>query len=142
MKTCCKIVLLIFGLSVLKPASGQTMRAGAGRKIITPTLPFLLTGYAGRDKPATEKVHDIWAKALFIEASDKSRIVIITTDILGLSPEIENRVTDSLQKKYRLNRSDIVLNSSHTHSGPFIWPVLGMIGDYDSTTLRSFTSYG
>lgn len=118
------------------------MRAGVGRKIITPTLPFLLTGYAARTMPATEKVHDIWAKALLIEAKDKSRIVIITTDILGLSPEIENRVADSLQKKYKFNRSEIVMNSSHTHSGPFIWPVLGMIGDYDSTTLRSFTTYG
>jgi hypothetical protein len=91
--------------------------------------------------PATEKAHDLWAKALVIEGPDKSRMAIITTDVLGLTPEIKRNVTDSLMKKHHLQPANILLNSSHTHSGPFIWPALGMIGDPDSTTLRAYTNY-
>lgn len=135
------VPVLIAVLSCSSGLHAQTMKAGTGRKQITPTLPFMLTGYAARTTPAAEKAHELWAKALVIEAPDKSRIAIITTDILGLTPEIQRNVTDSLGKKYGLQRSNILLNSSHTHSGPFIWPALGMIGDPDSTSLRAYTGY-
>ena len=119
----------------------QNLKAGIGKKVITPELPFLLTGYAGRVKPATEKVHDLWAKALIIESAANEKLLIVTIDILGLTPQIANNITNTLIKKYKFQRSQIILNASHTHSGPFIWPALGMIGDYDSTTLKSFVNY-
>jgi hypothetical protein len=68
-------------------------------------------------------------------------MAIITTDVLGLTPEIQKHVTDSLKVRFGLQRSNVLLNSSHTHSGPFIWPALSIIGDPDSTTLRAFTAY-
>ncbi|QEH41835.1 hypothetical protein [Chitinophaga sp. XS-30] len=66
------------------------VKVGTGKIVITPELPFHLTGYAGRDTPAVDKVHDLWAKALVIEESPSSRIVIVTTDVLGLTPAISD----------------------------------------------------
>ncbi|MGX5816707.1 neutral/alkaline non-lysosomal ceramidase N-terminal domain-containing protein [Chitinophaga lutea] len=117
------------------------IKVGTGRAVITPTLPFLLTGYAGRDLPAQEKTHDLWAKALVIEENASSRLVIVTTDILGLAPAVSDAAAQRLMKKYALQRSQILFNSSHTHSGPMIWPALSHIGDYDTTTVKGFTAY-
>ena len=117
------------------------LQAGVSKKVITPELPFFLTGYASRVKPATEKVHDLWAKALFIESGRQAKTVIVTTDVLGLTPQIHKEVTDKLCEKFGFQKSQVILNSSHTHSGPMIWPSLEMIGDYDSTAVKNFVRY-
>ncbi|MFV0606775.1 MAG: neutral/alkaline non-lysosomal ceramidase N-terminal domain-containing protein [Niabella sp.] len=130
------LLLLIFVVNL----SAQ-INAGVGKKVITPELPFLLSGYAARTKPAAGKIHDIWTKALYIETSAQNRAVIITTDVLGLTPEIHSEVVNKLKDKYGFQRSQVILNSSHTHSGPIIWPSLSMIGDYDMATLKSFRQY-
>lgn len=117
------------------------LKVGTGKIVITPELPFHLTGYAGRDTPAVDKVHDLWAKALVIEESPSSRIVIVTTDVLGLTPAISDAAAARLERKHGIKRSQIMFNSSHTHSGPMIWPALSVIGDYDTATLKGFTRY-
>lgn len=35
-----------------------------------------MTGYAGRNKPAEGKIHDLWAKALVLEESPGQRLII------------------------------------------------------------------
>ena len=67
--------LLLLGFS----ADAQLI-AGTGRIKITPTLPIWLSGYAGREKPATEVLQDLWAKALVLEDGRKNRVVIVTTE--------------------------------------------------------------
>lgn len=124
--------------SVLSPVF---LKAGVAKRVITPKLPFLLTGYASRTRPATEKVHDLWAKALFITSGPADKTVIVTTGVLGLTPQIHKEVTDVLYKKFGFQPSQVILNSSHTHSGPMVWPSLQMIGDFDAATIKSFNSY-
>ena len=138
-KVCYALILLLILAGTL--ASAQNIKAGTGRKVITPPLPFWLTGYAARTQPAAEKVHDLWAKALLIETPGGGRAVIVTTDVLGLSPEISNRAIDVIHQKYGLGKSQVLLNSSHTHSGPMIWPALGMIADFDSSSIKAFSKY-
>lgn len=136
-----KYILLVLLVSLQLELAAGTIKAGAGRVVITPELPFYLTGYAGRDSMAVAKVHDLWAKALVIEESPSSRIVIVTADVLGLTPAISEAAAAQLKKKYGIARSQIMFNSSHTHSGPMIWPALSVIGDYDAETIRRFTQY-
>lgn len=134
-------VVLLFLFSIICLNVDAQLRAGVSKKIITPELPFLLTGYASRTTPAAGKLHDLWAKALVIESSAKSRTVIVTTDVLGLTPKIHDEVVAGLRSKLGFQKSQIILNSSHTHSGPMIWPSLEMIGDYDSSAVREFLGY-
>lgn len=138
-----KLKYVFFALLVLflQNASAAFIKAGAGKVIITPELPFYLTGYAGRDSMATTKVHDLWAKALVIEESPANRIVIVTADVLGLTPAITEAAATKLKEKYGIQRAQIMFNSSHTHSGPMIWPALSVIGDYDAATISRFTAY-
>lgn len=117
------------------------LKVGVSKKIITPQFPFYLSGYAVRVEPATQKFHDLWAKALVIESSPLNKTVIVTTDVLGLTPQIHEEVVNGLARKFNFQKSQIILNSSHTHSGPIIWPSLEMIADFDSTTIKKFTAY-
>jgi len=132
--------LFLFLVVIITPANAQ-LKAGVGRKVITPELPFYLTGYASRTTPSVAKIHDLWAKALLIEASPNSRTVIVTTDVLGLTPQIHAEVVDELYRKFNFQKSQIILNSSHTHAGPMVWPSLEMIGDYDSAVVKKFVKY-
>src|ERR1700759_2525490 len=105
--------------------------AGTGRIKITPTLPMWLSGYAGREKPATEVLQDLWAKALVLEDGKKNKVVIVTTDLLGLSHEWSAAVGRQVDSLYGIKREQLLLNSSHTHSGPMVWPCVDIIFDFD-----------
>ena len=119
-----KILVVIF-LLISCTLSGAEIKVGIARKDITPPLPFWLSGYE-RDKKSSEIVQPLWAKAAVFEESPASMVVIVTTDILGLSHEVSEVVARRVNIKYGITRSKLLMNSSHTHSGPVIWPNLGL----------------
>lgn len=117
------------------------IKAGAAKISITPTSPMWLNGYAGREAPATGSIHEIWAKALVIEENKNSRIIFVTTDLLGLSHEVVEAVYKQLATKYGINRSQLIMNASHTHSGPVVWPCLDVINDFNLTDQATVSAY-
>ncbi len=121
----------------------QTLKAGIAKKVITPSDPAWLNGYASpqRFSPATGIDHDLWAKAIVLEDANKKKVVIVTTDVLGLSHEISADIAKAVLQKYGLHRSQLMLNSSHTHSGPMVWPAAGMF-DYDTKNMIVVAAYG
>ncbi len=121
-------VLTIAIVLITTELQAGDMKVGIGRKAITPQGDAWLNGYANpaRLKPATGIAHDLWAKALVFEESPTSRVVIVTTDLLGLSHEISVDIAKKLNDKYGIQRSQLLLNSSHTHSAPMVWPAAGM----------------
>jgi neutral ceramidase len=129
---CCRLVL----------AADGRIRAGIARVSITPEGPAWLNGYAGRDEPSKGVLHDIWAKALVVESSPGSRIVIVTTDLLGLSHEVSEAVAQQVDSLYGIRRAQLLLNSSHTHSAPMIWPCVDVIYDLSPEDQRKVSLYG
>lgn len=95
-------------------------RAGVARVNITPELPIWLSGYGGRNRPATEKLDDLWAKALVLEDAGGNRAVLVTMDLVGIDRQLSRDVCQRLEKRFKLPRSVIALCASHTHSGPVI----------------------
>src|SRR5258708_26357775 len=111
--------IAIFLLSAFTLAAAD-YKAGIGRIIITPEKPIYMSGYAGRDHPSEGAIHDLWAKALVIEDHKGARVVIVTTDLIGLPRGVADVVAARIQKEYGIERPHLVLNSSHTHTGPLI----------------------
>lgn len=105
-------------------ARAADLAAGIGKTKITPPMPFQLSGYASRTNLATEVRTDLWAKAIALRGDDGSRAVIVTTDLIGLPREISESVAGRAIAKHGLARSQIIFNSSHTHSGPMVRPNL------------------
>lgn len=97
-----------------------TWKIGTARTVITPNEPTWMAGYSSRTSPSEGKLHDLWAKALLLEDARGNRSLLITMDILGVSKDFSDEVRNLINRKYNLNNSQIILSSSHTHSGPVI----------------------
>lgn len=106
-------------LSVAQPVdSPAPLKAGVAQQIITPAMNMWMAGYASRKKPAEGKVQELYAKALALEDVAGKRFVFVTLDLIGILPRLRMRMEEKVQKAYGLPPESILLNASHTHSGP------------------------
>ncbi len=103
-------------------------KAGVARVVITPREPMWLAGYAARNHPAEGKEHDLYAKALALEGPDGRGVVLLTTDLLGLSRNVSTEVARRVERATGLSRDRMMFTSSHTHCGPAI--VDNLVGMY------------
>jgi hypothetical protein len=108
---------------------GAGFRAGVARVEITPREPIWMSGYASRNHPSTGIRQALWAKALALESNSGRPVVIVATDLVGLPAEVADEVAARAQRQFGLERSRLLLNSSHTHTGPVVWP--GLAGMFD-----------
>src|SRR5689334_23515671 len=111
------IVLALLGGTLLDAAG---YKAGLATQVITPRQPIYLSGYAARTHASEGMVHDLKAKALAIEDKSHGRLVIVTTDLIGLPRSITDIIAARVQKEHGLERARLIINSSHTHTGPLI----------------------
>ena len=79
-----------------------------------------MAGYASRTKPSEGALQPLWAKALALEDEKGGRVVLVSTDLIGLTASLSDWVAAQIQQKYGLERSRLSLNSSHTHTGPIV----------------------
>src|SRR5262245_45840176 len=114
------VLILILAGTFVGGATAQTWKAGAAKVNITPEQPMWMAGYAARTKPAEGRATDLWAKALALEDTAGKRVVLITLDLVGIDRALSVAICDKLQKKHQLDRSQIAINCSHTHSGPVV----------------------
>ena len=101
-------------------SAADSWKAGVAKSNITPETHMWMAGYAARTKPAESKATDLWAKALVLEDPAGKRAVLVTLDLVGIDGGLSSQIRDHLQRKYGLERSQIALNCSHTHSGPVV----------------------
>ena len=99
---------------------GSEYQAGTAVQVITPRQPIYMSGYAARNHPSDGVLQDIKAKALAIRHKGGSQVVIVTVDLIGLPRSIGDVVAARLEKQYGLPRASLVLNCSHTHTGPML----------------------
>ena len=95
-------------------------KAGVAAIVITPYEPMWMAGYAARDKPSDGKINDLHAKALALEDEHGTRLVIVTVDLLGIPRETRDWLAEHVKKSYKLEPQALLLNASHTHSGPVL----------------------
>lgn len=126
------IHILILTLGSAQSTVAAECLAGSARIEVTPPLPFWLSGYAARTNPATRVNHPLWAKALALQDQAGTRIVIVTTDLIGLPREISSAAALKVEQNLHLPRAHILFNSSHTHAGPVIWPNLRVMFDLNT----------
>ncbi|GAB4045136.1 neutral/alkaline non-lysosomal ceramidase N-terminal domain-containing protein [Spirosoma litoris] len=100
--------------------SADGWKAGTASVVITPKEPLWQAGYASRTHAADGKLHDLWAKALALEDETGKRAILVTTDMLGFPKAMSDRIRERLNSQFHLTKTQIILNSSHTHSGPVL----------------------
>ncbi|MDD4871761.1 MAG: neutral/alkaline non-lysosomal ceramidase N-terminal domain-containing protein [Kiritimatiellae bacterium] len=98
--------------------SNAAWKAGVAIVKITPEQPMKMAGYAARTNASQGVSLDLFAKALAIEDTNGTRLVMVTTDLIGIPRSLRDWMDQKVQEKYKLPRSALLLNASHTHSGP------------------------
>ncbi len=99
-------------------ASSPPWQAGAASSDITPLGPLWMGGYGGKTTPSLGKIHDLHMKALALRDPWGNQTVIVTADLIGFSREFTEAVTQEMGRRFGLSRESVLLNASHTHSGP------------------------
>ena len=97
----------------------MSWNVGIGRRVITPQTPVWLAGYGTKRAP-DGKLHDLWVKVLALRAPDGKRVVMATTDHMGMSKTIYESLYEKVNHRFSLDRSKFMLTFSHNHCGPVL----------------------
>jgi neutral ceramidase len=119
--------ILIFTVSaLLRPPCARAdqgladFKAGIASTVITPDEPMWMAGYAARNKPSEGKIHDLNAKALALEDTQGTRLIMVTVDLIGIPRPTRDWFEKQVKQRYNIGPEALVLSASHTHSGPVV----------------------
>jgi neutral ceramidase len=136
-------MILFVGLTWVscEAAEEADWRAGIARREITPSGPIWMGGYAARQRPSEGVLQPLWAKALVLEDHGGSRAAIVTMDLIGIDRRLAEAVCRRAGQKTGMPRERIVLNCSHTHSGPVVAGVTPLVYNLDAQQQAAVTAY-
>ncbi|MDP8244308.1 MAG: neutral/alkaline non-lysosomal ceramidase N-terminal domain-containing protein [Candidatus Hinthialibacter antarcticus] len=116
--------------------------AGIAKVVITPQDKIWMAGYAARNHPAEGVEHDLYAKALTLKDDEGSMVTMVTIDLLGVTSEMTQAISTQVEEKTGMPASNLMLTSSHTHSGPVVRKNLNDmydLSDEQKTLIASYT---
>lgn len=122
-------------------AVAADFQAGVAKVKITPPTPFWMSGYASRTNQSVGVVQDLWAKALAVRDPQGHRVVVVTMDLIGLHSSVSDEVFTRAKKQFKLNRADVLLCCSHTHSGPVVGLNLNVMFDFGPDDMKRVQAY-
>ncbi len=113
-----RAIILILVSVASTDAADSEWRAGVSQTVITPKGAYWMGGYASRKKPSEGTDLNLRAKALALQGKGGTRLVIVTLDLLVVTPKMADAVLTGAKKRYGLEPANVLLNCSHTHCGP------------------------
>ncbi|MCE5344726.1 MAG: neutral/alkaline non-lysosomal ceramidase N-terminal domain-containing protein [Bacteroidales bacterium] len=143
------LLIVSFLILTLQSASSSTIfqddlkgwKAGVAKVKITPGESLWMAGYASRNHTSDGVLMDLWSKALVIEDSKGKKGVLITNDLVKIPKSTSDRIRDRIGATYGLTRSQIILNCSHTHSGPVLYDSFSNIYPLNEDQLNKVKAY-
>jgi hypothetical protein len=118
------LIILISLLPLISMGQKETdadliVRLGVSQINITPDIPLIMSGYDARETPFTG-IHDsLYASALFF-SSEKNKVLIITTDLIGFRTEMADEIKKKISSEINIPADNIMLTAVHNHGGPAI----------------------
>lgn len=137
------ILLAVLFASGAIPARAMdaTWKAGIAKAVITPKSPVWMAGYASRTRPGDGVLHELYVRVLALEDAGGKRAVVLSSDLLGISRSVSDNVSRALREKFGLSRDQIMLNASHTHSGPVLRGALYDAYPLDKAEIERIEAY-
>lgn len=138
-----EFVTLLGAAGGLGASPKVSWRAGVAAIDITPATGIWMAGFAARTCASEGVGLPLHAKALALEDEGGRRAVLLTVDLLGLTAEMTARVADTVRRRHGLARDGLLLNASHTHSGPVTADMLSIAYDLPSgqqALIRDYTA--
>jgi neutral ceramidase len=101
-------------------ADESQVKAGVASRTITPGESMWMAGYGNRNKPAEGKLQDLHVKALALEDLAGEKLVLVTSDLVGVPRELTDAVAETVRQRAGLPRERLMITVSHTHCGPVL----------------------
>lgn len=98
--------------------SNENWNIGVAQAVITPEEPIPMAGYAHRKELSEGVSNDLMLKAMAFDDGEGTRAVLIVAEFLGFGEEEASEICRRIGSETGLPREAILLNPSHTHSGP------------------------
>src|SRR5918992_3364003 len=102
----------------VRPEGGW--RAGVARIVVTPTEPIFMKGYGSRTRPSEGVTQDLHVKALALRDETGATSVLVTSDLHSYTRRMSDTIAEAVEKQHGIPRQRLILNGSHTHSGPAV----------------------
>ncbi len=112
------LIFIALAASGIGQTTDSRWKAGLARADITPDEPIWMAGYADRTRPSEGVRQRLHAKALALEDESGAKAVLVTLDLIGLPRNAAEPIARMAEQRHGLARERLMLNASHTHSGP------------------------
>jgi hypothetical protein len=120
---------VLAALPLPSTAAEPIWKAGVAVRVITPERPQWMAGYAARNHAAEGKETELFVKALALEDPAGGRLVLLTSDLVGIPRRLSGAVAAEVRRRTGLPRERLMLTASHTHCGPVTRD--NLLGMYD-----------
>src|SRR5439155_21111533 len=114
-------VLALFGLTLSVCGAvkeNNSAAAGWAEVEITPPLGIGLGGRGGDGTHASKVLDPLYAQVLILKDAKGTGFVLVSFDIVGITHELGDRIRTAIVHETGVSWNLVVLNCSHTHSGP------------------------
>lgn len=137
------LLVLALSLHVLQGngSAEEIWKAGAASVSITPERSTWMMGYGSRRTPSQGTALDLRAKALALEDVAGNRLVVVTLDLLTVPDPVRFWLEEKLQSQFGLAAGSLLMNASHTHSGPEVRMVSTPLDELDPQRTREAAEY-
>jgi len=95
-----------------------TWHAGFAKIAMTPERPMFASGYGSRDHTSQGKIHDLFVRVCVLADAKGHHACFVALDLIGVPKTMADRLAAYAKTKHHLNRSQLMIAASHTHSGP------------------------
>jgi len=95
------------------------IKVGMGKENISPKKPTI--GRIGINH-IIKPFHAIYSKAVAFEYNNKLYLNIVC-EVVGLTKKTNEKIKEQIVKKCKINKENIIITSTHTHSSPWIWEI-------------------
>lgn len=117
-------------------------KAGVAAVKITPQKMIWMAGYAARTNGADRVEQDLFGKVLLLEGGNSNRVFLVTTDLIGVPRWLRDGLLERARVRWGTRPEGLLLNASHTHSGPELRTPREGTGGLPDERLKQAREYG
>jgi neutral ceramidase len=125
------LIAVFWTATPLESTAAANAQAGWAEVEITPPLGIALGGRGGPTTLSNKVLDPLFAQVLILKGTNGTGFVLVSLDIVGITHELGDRIRTAIVHETGVPWNLIVLNCSHTHSGPYtIRSVIAGLGSH------------
>jgi neutral ceramidase len=118
----CWLLLTVWFLTAAEPiTAAETAMAGWAEVEITPPLGIALGGRGGPDAQVTKILDPLYGQVLVLKDGKGTGFVLVSLDVVGIQHDTSDRIRMAIAGELGVELNLVIINCSHTHSGPFMY---------------------